>query len=253
VELPQWIQKKREEQSRAAAVDVRNATPSIKDFRHAVTTQRGALAVVCEIARATPEEGLLANVLDLGGLVQALDAASVSAIAVATDSVACGGVELDLAQVARATSTPVIARDLFLVPDQVYRARLHGADAVLLIASALSTSQLRALMDIAASVHMAPVVEVASEAELSAASSVGARTVVIPAFSGAGLSLSTADALLPKVPRSTTALVRGPFTSATEFQVLRSRADGIWIAGPWMRAADPAAFLGPLVEAAENG
>jgi hypothetical protein len=34
---------------------------------------------------------------------------------------------------------------------------------------------------------------------------------------------------------------------------VRGRADGIWIAGPLMRAEDPAAFVRHLVEAAENG
>ena len=147
---------------------------------------------------------------------------------------------------------PVIARDLFLDRAQIYRARLNGADAVHLIAAALGASDLRSLIDVASSTHMAAVVEIASEAELAVASSAGARTVVIPAFSEGRLSLSNAQALLPKISRSITVLVRGPFNRARDLELLRSRADGIWMAGPLMRAGDPAAFLRPLVEAAEN-
>jgi len=253
MELQEWIHRKREQLPHSAPVDLRNVAPSIKDFRQAVTTQRGPLAVVCEIARATPEEGCLADALDVPRLVQAMDAASVSAIAVATDPIACGGSDAELINVARIASMPVIARDLFLDRAQIYRARLNGADAVHLIAAALGASDLRSLIDVASSTHMAAVVEIASEAELAAASSAGARTVVIPAFSEGRLSLSNAQALLPKISRSITVLVRGPFNRARDLELLRSRADGIWMAGPLMRAGDPAAFLRPLVEAAENG
>ena len=253
MELQEWIHRKREQLSRLGPADLRNVAPSIKDFHQAVTTQRGPLAVVCEIARATPEEGSLTDRFDLEDLVRAMDSASVSAIAVATDPIACAGSDGDLADVARVAPMPIIARDLFVDRAQIYRARLNGADAVALIAGALGGSELRSLIDAAASTHMAAAMEVASEEELAAASSAGARIVVIPAFANGKLSLAIAEALLPKISRRITALVRGPFQSAAELDLVRSRADGIWIAGPLMRAVDPAAFLGPLVEAAENG
>src|SRR5262249_58220214 len=96
--------------------------------------------------------------------------------------------------------------------------------------------------DAAASTHRAAAMEVASEEELAAASSAGARIVVIPAFANGKLSLAIAEALLPKISRRIAALVRGPFQSAAELDLVRSRADGIWIAGPLMRAWEPAAI-----------
>ena len=81
----------------------------------------------------------------------------------------------------------------------------------------------------------------------------GAKLLVIPAFEHGRLSLAVADALIPRLPKNVAVLVRGPFATPLDFEALRGRADGIWIAGPLMRAPDLRSFLEPLVSAAENG
>lgn len=251
--LLEWIDRKRAELRRLGPTQARNITPSLRDFAHAVTTRRQALAVIAEIARRTPEEGELAESVDIAGLCAAMDQASVSAVAVATDGEAFGGSGADLQRAAQASSAPILCHDLILSREQLYLARLGGADAVLLLAGALSAPELRPLIEIASSMHMASPVEVRSERELADAVAAGARLLVIPAFDGSSLSLALPEALLPKVPRGVTPLVRGPFSSAAELEPLRGKADGLWLTGPVMRATDPLAFLGPLVEAAENG
>src|SRR5262244_2189486 len=109
MELRTWISRRRESLRQLGQLATRNLTPSIRDFAHAVTTRRGELAVVAELARATPEEGPMHRVTDIPKLAPALDAAGVSAIAVATDPVVCQGSTADLRQVAAAVGVPVIA------------------------------------------------------------------------------------------------------------------------------------------------
>jgi indole-3-glycerol phosphate synthase len=253
VNLADWTQKKREQLQRLRPVDVRNLVPTVKDFAQAVSTRRAELAVVAEIARATPEDGRLLEALDIGEMVKRADSASVAAVAIGTDETAFAAIPSDLATAARAASCPVVARDLILVREQLYALRLQGADAVLLIAAAIAPAELRSSMEILASMHMAAPVEVASESELSSSLGCGARLLVIPAFSSRNLSLALADRLLPLVPRSTTVLVRGPFAKPEDFEPLRGRADGVWIAGPLITSKDPESFLANLVRAAENG
>jgi indole-3-glycerol phosphate synthase len=91
MEIQTWIARKRESLRTLGPLATRNLTPSIRDFAHAVTTQRGELAVVAELARATPEEGQIRRDLQIAELAGAFDAAGVSALAVATDSVLCEG------------------------------------------------------------------------------------------------------------------------------------------------------------------
>lgn len=248
----QWVQQKREQLRRLPAPDVRNIVPTVKDFALAVSTRRGELAVVAEIARATPEEGPLRASLDAAQLGRDVDRASAAALAVATDEVACAAQPLDLPLAARASSAPVVARDLILAPEQLYRLRLMGADAVLLTAAAAAAPQLRSFIEILASMHMAAPVEVANAEELATSIAAGAKLFVVPAFRGGTLSLERADSLLPQVPRGASVLVRGPFAEPGELAGLRGRADGVWIAAPWMKAQEPAAFLERLVQAAET-
>src|SRR5215470_11926251 len=132
--LAEWVRQKREQLRRLAAPDVRNLVPTVQDFALAVSTQRRELSVVAEIARATPEEGGLRQSLDVVQLSGQLEPAGAAALAVATDEVACAAEPSDLPLAARASSCPVVARDLILAPEQLYRLRLMGADAVLLAA-----------------------------------------------------------------------------------------------------------------------
>src|SRR6266852_4660387 len=81
VNLADWIQRKREQLQRLRPVDVRNLVPTVKDFSQAVSARRQNvdcpyLAVVTEIARATPEEGRLVEALDMGERVRQADSAS---------------------------------------------------------------------------------------------------------------------------------------------------------------------------------
>jgi indole-3-glycerol phosphate synthase len=254
MQLSEWIAQKRAHTPRLTQFDVRGITPSIKDFTHAISTNKGPIAVIAELARATPEEGDLAAELDFAALVSALDEASVSAIAIATDHIACRGALREVAEVASRTTTPCIARDLVLFEEQVYASRLAEADAALLEAQAVTPSELKKLLEIAASLHIAAPVEVRTEAEVALAASCGARQAVIPAFGAQGaLDLSLANALLPKFPRLLAPIVRGPFARPADFATLRGRVDAIWLCGPLMRAEDKLAFLKPLIDAAENG
>src|SRR5262249_33242862 len=146
--LAEWVRQKREQLRRLAAPDVRNLVPTLKDFAHAVSTRRPELWVVAEIARATPEEGCLRQSLDVAQLSGQIEPAGAAALAVATDEVACAAQPSDLPLAARASSCPVVARDLILAPEQAYRLRLLGADAALLTPSALAAPHIRSFLAI---------------------------------------------------------------------------------------------------------
>src|SRR5258707_14702850 len=81
MEIQTWIARKRESLRTLGPLATRNLTPSIRDFAHAVTTQRGELAVVAELARATPEEGQIRRDIQIAELASAFDAAGVSGLA----------------------------------------------------------------------------------------------------------------------------------------------------------------------------
>ncbi len=250
MDFTDWLERKRAEARALRQPEVRGITPSIRDFHQALSTQKGPLAVIAELSRASLEEGALAPALAPADWVAPLERASVSALSVGVDGEAMRGGWDDLRQVARLATGPVLAHDLVVSREQVYWARLAGADAVKLHAGAVSAGELRALVDIAASMHLAAPVEVRSEAELALAQAAGARMFIVPAFGPSGLDLALAEALFPKLSRASLVIVRGPFTEDALASV-RGKADAVWVAGPWLTAADPEAWLTAFVNRAE--
>lgn len=251
--LPDWIARRRLELSRSPAVDAGKATPSLRDFHRAVTSRRTALAVIAEVARATPEEGDIGWSQELDALIDAAESAPVAAFAAAADPVLCRGSYAECAQVASQVGGPLIVRDMVVSREQLYRARLANADALLLTAAALRPHELRALAETALSLNMAAPVEVASQEELAVVSSSGVRSVVLSAYGpGGALALEPISALLDAIPESMAVLVRGPFTAPGQVAPLRGRADAIWVASTWLRAPNPAQLLAELVAAGEE-
>ena len=74
---------------------------------------------------------------------------------------------------------PLLRKDFTIDPYHIYQARLAGADAVLLIVSILTLTQLREFTEMARSLGLASLVEVHTEAELELALTGGAEIVGI--------------------------------------------------------------------------
>src|SRR5260370_13910615 len=91
MEIQTWIARKRESLRTLGPLATRNLTPSIRDFAHAVTTQRGDLAVVPELARATPEEGHIRRDIQIAEVASAFDEARATALRAAAAPVPSPG------------------------------------------------------------------------------------------------------------------------------------------------------------------
>src|SRR5690348_13546678 len=83
---------------------------------------------------------------DAGGQAARYEAGGARAISVLTDPHQFGGSLVDLRSVRRKTSLPVMRRDFIVHPSQVIEARAEGADAIALIAAALSVAELDELI-----------------------------------------------------------------------------------------------------------
>lgn len=139
--------------------------PPARGFRGALA---GAdrLAVISEIKRRSPSKGVLNADLHPAELAAAYEVGGASCLSVLTDEEFFDGSVADL-QLARAgCSLPVLRKDFTVSPFDVVDARLMGADCVLLIAAALSTSELAELHLLAVEVGLDVLVEIHDEAEL---------------------------------------------------------------------------------------
>ena len=132
------------------------------------------LAVIAEIKRRSPSKGDIAPDLDAVEQARAYKAAGAEAISVLTEPDRFGGSLADLRAVAASVKLPVLRKDFIIDPYQVWEAADAGAAAVLLIAAALPSGSLGALLDECHDCALDALVEVHDAEDLERAYSVGA-------------------------------------------------------------------------------
>ena len=132
------------------------------------------LAVIAEIKRRSPSKGDIAPELDAVEQARAYEAAGAEAISVLTEPDRFGGSLDDLRSVAAAVDVPVLRKDFIIDPYQIWEAADAGAAAVLLIAAALPSGSLGALLDECHDCGLDALVEVHDADDLERAYSVGA-------------------------------------------------------------------------------
>ncbi|MFO7709452.1 MAG: indole-3-glycerol phosphate synthase TrpC [Desulfobacterales bacterium] len=202
--------------------------------------------VIAEIKRASPSKGMIAAGLDPALLAADYAAGGAAALSVLTETEFFLGSAKDLAQARRACSLPVLRKDFIICPYQLYESAAMGADAVLLIVRILPERDLRRLIELAAGLGLASLVEVYSEQDLEAAGRAGAHLIGI---NNRNLSSFVTDLdhtlrLLPRLQPGQAAVAASGIRSRAD--VLRYRERGVYnflIGESLVRSENPAGFL----------
>jgi len=212
----------------------------------------GAPAVIAEIKRSSPSAGKIAEA-DPAARARAYEAAGAAAVSVLTEPLHFDGSLADLRAVHLAVGVPVLRKDFFVHPSQVIESRVEGADAVLLIAAALSGSELKALIAAAADLGLGALVETHSEADLEKALATDAPVIGVNARDLETLEVDAARALalLGRVPEDRIAVLESGIASRADVERAGAAgASAVLVGETLMRAEDPAATLRELRGAA---
>jgi indole-3-glycerol phosphate synthase len=231
----------------ALALGLPPARPFERSLRAA-----GAPAVIAEIKRSSPSAGKIAEA-DPAARARAYEAAGAAAVSVLTEPLHFDGSLADLRAVHLAVGVPVLRKDFFVHPSQVIESRVEGADAVLLIAAALSGSELKALIAAAANLGLGALVETHSEADLEKALATDAPVIGVNARDLETLEVDSARALalLGRVPEDRIAVLESGIASRADVERAGAAgANAVLVGEALMRAEDPAATLRELRGAA---
>ncbi|MFA5682333.1 MAG: indole-3-glycerol phosphate synthase TrpC [Hydrogenophaga sp.] len=206
-------------------------------------------AVIAEIKQASPSKGLLRADFDPPAIAHAYAGCGAACLSVLTDGEFFCGALTDLRAARSACSLPALRKDFIVDEWQLYEARMHGADCVLLIAAVLDDARLAGFAALARALGMDVLVEVHGSDELERAvrlgfSLIGVNNRNLRSFE---VSLETTLDLLPQV--SSTALLVTESGIRTRADVVRMRAAGVaafLVGEAFMRAPDPGAALREL-------
>ena len=215
----------------------------------AAALARSGLSVIAEVKRRSPSKGDIAPDLDPAGLSRAYADGGAAAISVLTDERFFGGSVEDLVAAREASGLPVLRKDFLLSANDVCDARVAGADAVLLIVSALSSAELRELLQLAEEVGLACLVEAHHEEEVETALAAGARVVGINQRDLRDFSVDPhrAARLVKLIPDDVLKVAEsGIATGDDAARASDAGYDAVLVGEHLVRSADPAAAIREL-------
>lgn len=138
---------------------------------HKVVSMKQALigsptGIIAEFKRRSPSKGEIHPMAQVGEIVSSYEEAGAAACSVLTDTAFFGGALTDLAVARHSCSLPLLRKDFIVSRRQIADARACGADAVLLIAAALSRSEVEDFTGYAHSLGLEVLFEIHNAAEL---------------------------------------------------------------------------------------
>lgn len=218
------------DEKRAEVAAARHATPlsdlraAVRDveaprgFKRRLETSSHVPALIAEVKRASPSQGVIRSEFDPEAIARAYEAVGADALSVLTDGPNFGGSAENLRIAKRVTALPCLRKDFLFDPYQVFEARVWGADAALLIVAGLELELLVDLRDEIVGLGMDALVEVHSEAEAEVALSIGCDLIGVNNRDLKTLKtdISTSERVLP--------LLAGRAFAVSE-SALASRAD----------------------------
>jgi indole-3-glycerol phosphate synthase len=241
--LAEIVEHKRTEIAVLDAPSLRRAaelSPAPRDFLQAISplaNGKGAgVKLIAELKRASPSKGLLAPHLDLFQVADIYAENGASAISVLTDEKFFLGKLATLHELRfeRKSELPLLRKDFIIDEVQLYESRANGADAVLLIAAALTDDQQFAdLHALAIDLGLTPLVEVHDEAETERALKlkdirlIGINNRDLATFE---VSLETTERIRLMIPGGIAVVAEsGIFTAADVERLVHANVDAILV------------------------
>ncbi|MCL1848465.1 MAG: indole-3-glycerol phosphate synthase TrpC [Clostridiales bacterium] len=236
-----------------ALVEQKPASPGFpfeKALMANAASQNG-VAFICEIKKASPSKGLIAEDFPYMQIAGEYEEAGAAAISVLTEPFFFQGDDRYLQEISREAHIPLLRKDFVMDEYMLYEAKALGASAVLLICAILPPNQISRYLQIADRLGLSCLVEAHDEAEIRVALAAGARVVGV---NNRDLNTFTVDLgnslrLRKLVPESVLFVAESGISGPEDVRMLRqSGVDAILVGEALMRAHDKKAVLARLAD-----
>lgn len=210
------------------------------------------LSVICEVKRASPSAGIIAEDFPYLEIASAYADAGADAISVLTEPDYFKGHATYLREIASDIPLPTLRKDFVVDPFQIYEAKMLGAAAVLLICAILNDAQLQAFVDLAHRLGLSALVEAHDETETHRAVLAGARVIGVNNrdLRTFEVDMDVSARLRKFVPPDILFVSESGIRDAEDARRLKTLdVDAILVGESLMRASDKSTLLGALKNA----
>ena len=212
-------------------------------------------AIIAEIKKASPSKGLIRADFDPEWLARRYRAGGAAALSVLTDEPYFQGSLRNLELASAAAPLPCLRKDFMVDEYQIIEARAHRADAILLIAAALTGAELKHFAAAAREIGLDVLIEVHTSDELdqvldmlgeTGADAIGVNNRDLRTFE---VNPETSLALVDRIPASLVRVTESGISTAEDIARLRKAGfDAFLIGESLIRQADPGAALAALLK-----
>lgn len=148
-----------------------------EDFAFEKALKSNGISFICEVKKASPSKGIIAEDFPYLEIARDYEAAGASAISVLTEPEYFKGSNEYLSKISEEVKIPVLRKDFTVDEYQIYEAKVIGADAVLLICSLLDTDRIKRYIEVCDELGLSALVEAHTKEEVLSAIQAGARII----------------------------------------------------------------------------
>lgn len=213
-----------------------------RDVRPYLTaTKEEPYRIIAEVKKASPSKGVIREDFDPLWIAQSYEKGGANAISVLTEPHFFQGSLEYLTQIRRYVATPLLRKDFIIDEYQLVEALVYGADFVLLIAKALSTQELKHLLNYTRHLGMEALVEIHDKEDLTKAIYAGADIIGVNHrnLETFEMDMNLTEKLMPLIPNGKIIVAESGLHDKETIEHLSSvGADAFLIGEHFMRQDD---------------
>lgn len=221
-----------------AALEVKSSLP---DFIFEKTLEKKEMSFICEIKKASPSKGVLAEYFPYIEIAKEYEIAGADCLSVLTEQAYFLGCDEYLQEIRKVVTLPILRKDFIIDTYQIYQAKVIGANAVLLICALLDTAFIKKCIEICDGLGLTALVEAHDEEEIQMAVRAGARVIGVNNrnLKDFNVNIHNSTRLRKFAPEGTLFVAESGIRNREDIKVFEEeRVNGVLIGEALMRAED---------------
>lgn len=206
------------------------AQPSKRNFYYALSRNKNQSIFILECKQSSPSQGIICKNFNPIQIAQIYKNYA-TVISVLTDEKYFRGNFNILNQISKIVTQPILCKDFFISEWQIYFARIHQADAILLMLSILDDTTYLKLAIIAHKLNMGIITEIINENEIKRAITLNAKVIGINNRNLHDLSININRTinLSKNIPNTITIISESGISNYCQIKKLRPYVNGFLI------------------------